>query len=67
MAQVRFEHVGKIYADGTVAVKELTLEIPDGELMVLVGPSGCGKTTALAWSQASRRCRPAPFGSATRS
>ena len=47
MAQVRFESVGKVYADGTEAVKDLTLEIPDGELMVLVGPSGCGKTTAL--------------------
>ncbi len=47
MAHVRFDNVGKVYADGTVAVKELSLEIPDGELMVLVGPSGCGKTTAL--------------------
>ena len=47
MAQVRFEDVGKVYADGTEAVKGLTLDIPDGELMVLVGPSGCGKTTAL--------------------
>ena len=47
MAEVRFENVGKVYADGTEAVKDLTLEIPDGELMVLVGPSGCGKTTAL--------------------
>ena len=47
MAQVYFDNVGKVYADGTEAVKALTLEIPDGELMVLVGPSGCGKTTAL--------------------
>ena len=47
MATVSFEHVKKIYADGTVAVVDLSLEIPDGELMVLVGPSGCGKTTAL--------------------
>jgi multiple sugar transport system ATP-binding protein len=47
VAEVRFEDVGKVYADGTEAVKALTLEIPDGELMVLVGPSGCGKTTAL--------------------
>ena len=37
----------KVYPDGTVAVKDLSLEIPDGELMVFVGPSGCGKTTAL--------------------
>jgi len=47
VAQVTFERVRKVYADGTVAVKELSLEIGDGELMVLVGPSGCGKTTAL--------------------
>ncbi|MGH8978475.1 MAG: ABC transporter ATP-binding protein, partial [Acidimicrobiia bacterium] len=47
MATVSFQHVKKIYADGTVAVVDLSLEIPDGELMVFVGPSGCGKTTAL--------------------
>ncbi|MFN0156051.1 MAG: ABC transporter ATP-binding protein [Gaiella sp.] len=47
MATVSFDHVRKVYPDGTVAVQDLTLEIPDGELMVLVGPSGCGKTTAL--------------------
>ena len=47
MASVSFDHVRKVYPDGTVAVQGLTLEILDGELMVLVGPSGCGKTTAL--------------------
>src|SRR5881397_2633524 len=47
MAQVAFERVSKIYPDGTRAVNDVNLEIPDGELMVLVGPSGCGKTTAL--------------------
>jgi multiple sugar transport system ATP-binding protein len=47
VAQVAFDHVRKVYPDGTVAVQDLSLEIPDGELMVLVGPSGCGKTTAL--------------------
>src|SRR5215204_3178078 len=47
MAQVSFADVKKVYPDGTVAVKSLTLDIPDGELMVFVGPSGCGKTTAL--------------------
>src|SRR5204862_7973122 len=39
--------VRKIYPDGTRAVNEMTLDIEDGEFMVLVGPSGCGKTTAL--------------------
>jgi multiple sugar transport system ATP-binding protein len=47
VAEIAFEHVSKIYPDGTQAVHDLELEIQDGELMVLVGPSGCGKTTAL--------------------
>src|SRR5213076_2301535 len=47
MAEVSFDDVRKVYPDGTVAVQELSLAVPDGELMVLVGPSGCGKTTAL--------------------
>jgi multiple sugar transport system ATP-binding protein len=47
MAQVTFDRVSKVYADGTRAVNDLNLGIEDGEFMVLVGPSGCGKTTAL--------------------
>jgi multiple sugar transport system ATP-binding protein len=47
MASVAFSEVGKTYPDGTRAVKELNLEIEDGEFVVFVGPSGCGKTTAL--------------------
>jgi multiple sugar transport system ATP-binding protein len=47
VAEVAFDHVRKVFPDGTVAVQDLSLEIPDGELMVFVGPSGCGKTTAL--------------------
>jgi multiple sugar transport system ATP-binding protein len=47
VAEIRLEGVGKIYPDGTEAVRDLNLDIADGELMVLVGPSGCGKTTAL--------------------
>jgi multiple sugar transport system ATP-binding protein len=46
MASVTYDHVWKSY-DGTPAVKDLWLEIDDGEFMVLVGPSGCGKSTAL--------------------
>jgi multiple sugar transport system ATP-binding protein len=46
MAGVTYEHVWKRF-DGTVAVQDLSLEIADGEFMVLVGPSGCGKSTAL--------------------
>ena len=42
-----FDRVGKVYGDGTRAVLDLSLEVGDGEFIVLVGPSGCGKTTAL--------------------
>jgi multiple sugar transport system ATP-binding protein len=41
------EGLGKIYPDGTRAVGDVTLEIADGEFLVLVGPSGCGKSTIL--------------------
>jgi multiple sugar transport system ATP-binding protein len=47
LAQVVFERVSKVYPDGTRAVNDVSLDIEDGEFMVLVGPSGCGKTTAL--------------------
>ena len=47
MAEIEYDSVAKVYADGTRAVHDFNLEISDGELMVLVGPSGCGKTTAL--------------------
>jgi multiple sugar transport system ATP-binding protein len=47
VASVSFTGVGKIYRDGTRALTDFTLEVPDGEFMVFVGPSGCGKTTAL--------------------
>jgi osmoprotectant transport system ATP-binding protein len=44
---ITLEHVSKSYGGGNVAVADLSLEIGDGELTVLVGPSGCGKTTTL--------------------
>src|SRR3954464_3017568 len=46
-AMIRLEGVGKEYADGTVAVHELDLEVAAGEMVVLVGPSACGKSTTL--------------------
>jgi multiple sugar transport system ATP-binding protein len=47
MAAIAIESVTKRYRDGTVAVRDLDLEVADGEFMILVGPSGCGKTTLL--------------------
>jgi multiple sugar transport system ATP-binding protein len=47
MAGVTLDRVDKVFPDGTHAVRSLSLDIGDGEFVVLVGPSGCGKTTAL--------------------
>jgi multiple sugar transport system ATP-binding protein len=47
MADVVFNDVDKVYDNGFHAVQDLSLDIKDGEFLVLVGPSGCGKTTAL--------------------
>ena len=44
---ITFETVTKTYPDGTVAVDDLSLEVPTGTLTVFVGPSGCGKTTSM--------------------
>src|SRR6476620_1728790 len=47
VARVEFRSVTQVFGDATTAVDALDLDVPDGELMVLVGPSGCGKSTAL--------------------
>jgi ABC-type sugar transport system ATPase subunit len=47
VARVELDHVTKVYPGPVVAVRELSLEAADGELLILVGPSGCGKSTAL--------------------
>jgi multiple sugar transport system ATP-binding protein len=47
VAEVVFDEVDKVYENGVQAVFDLSLDIHDGEFLVLVGPSGCGKTTAL--------------------
>ena len=47
MAEIAFADVTKRFDDGTIAVDSVTMEIGDGEFMVLVGPSGSGKTTMM--------------------
>jgi multiple sugar transport system ATP-binding protein len=47
MSEIVLDQVTKRFDDGTEAVKQMSLDIPDGEFVILVGPSGCGKSTAL--------------------
>ena len=47
MAEIVLDRVSTVYSGGVKGVNDLSLEISDGEFMVLVGPSGCGKSTAL--------------------
>jgi ABC-type sugar transport system ATPase subunit len=47
VAEVKFEHVSKVFPGPTIAVDDLSLTVADGEFLILVGPSGCGKSTAL--------------------
>jgi multiple sugar transport system ATP-binding protein len=47
VATLQFEHVSKRFGEDVVALDDLTLDVGEGEFLILVGPSGCGKTTAL--------------------
>jgi multiple sugar transport system ATP-binding protein len=47
VAEIQLVHLTKVYGEDVLAVRDLNLEIAEGEFVVLVGPSGCGKTTAL--------------------
>jgi multiple sugar transport system ATP-binding protein len=47
MAELRLEHIYKIYDNNVIAVKDFNLHIKDKEFIVFVGPSGCGKSTTL--------------------
>ncbi len=47
MAEVKLENINKVYPNGFQATYDLSIDVADGEFLVLVGPSGCGKSTAL--------------------
>ena len=47
MSEIVLDGITKVFPDGFEAVKDMNLDIQDGEFMILVGPSGCGKSTAL--------------------
>ncbi|MGH8926273.1 MAG: ATP-binding cassette domain-containing protein, partial [Acidimicrobiia bacterium] len=47
MASITFDKVGKVYPGGNRVITDVSLNISDGEFLVLVGPSGCGKSTLL--------------------
>ena len=47
MAEVKLNHLKKVYDGKVIAVHDFDIDIKDGEFIVIVGPSGCGKSTTL--------------------
>jgi multiple sugar transport system ATP-binding protein len=47
VAEINLDHISKVFPDGAIGVNDISLNIPDGEFIILVGPSGCGKSTTL--------------------
>lgn len=47
MAAISLDRVNKVYAGNVAAVRDVSLDVKDGEFMIFLGPSGCGKSTTL--------------------
>jgi len=47
VAEITLDHISKTFPDGAIGVNDISLDIRDGEFIILVGPSGCGKSTTL--------------------
>ena len=47
MSKLEIKQIGKTYTNGVQAVQDFSLDVTEGEFVVLVGPSGCGKSTVL--------------------
>jgi multiple sugar transport system ATP-binding protein len=47
VAEIVLDHISKTFPDGAIGVNDISLDIADGEFIILVGPSGCGKSTTL--------------------
>lgn len=47
LGEIRFEHIGKEYSNGVIALKDVDFNIDPGQFATIVGPSGCGKSTLL--------------------
>ena len=58
MAKIVLDGVTKVFGDEVVAINGVSLEVGDGEFVVLVGPSGCGKTTTLRMLAGLEESRP---------